>query len=587
MKTIAVGFLLLLSNAVYAQWGTGVMLGNYCPQGYGPAPGAQHVNDRIANMQGQLSTLKSAMAREKSRLAAVNRMIEKDKAAMAGVLNPRTIDVIQEHFNYDRGAGEYSRDCAASAGDSSSNVQRLPSERQGGANSRGTSDTAAGYPSPGGGLFCAKDSSGTMVDQWQYYARDNGRVDSSICDDEFGGVHRRGVAESKRSACRNGLENFYQDSEDKREIEQIIDQLRADLENKEREIERERYDLERGLVSADDVTEGGICPSCHASGYSRSGGSSIMNFLGQLAPVLIQGGLQYYQTKQQNKLIKRAIDRTTDLGWPVYGPQYNMIRNSIMGPPPMGPMPGWGANPYASPPIPGYMGGYNGMYGAVPGMMGGGAFGCGGMGMNPYAMNPLAPGLLPFPGPNMSNPFGNPFLQNPYMSGMNPGAGPWGMPGMDGFNPFGGSNFPYGPNMGMNNPYSPGGAPPYLPYMGSQYPYMGMNPYGPPGMGMNPYGPPGMGMNPYGGPPNSGYNPNLIGALYGDLYSMQWKLNILGNGNYGMGYGGSGYGAPPYLPYPGPNPYPGYYTNPQNPYPYTLMGTSAPSLPGVPSLPTR
>jgi hypothetical protein len=85
--------------------------------------------------------------------------------------------------------------------------------------------------------------------------------------------------------------------------------------------------------------------------------------------------------------------------------------------------------------VPGYMNVYNGFYGAMPGGIGQGGFGC--MNNNPFAMaNPFMPGMMPFMGgPGLlANPYINPMM-NPMMTGyahpmlgfLNSGGGPgWG-----------------------------------------------------------------------------------------------------------------------------------------------------------------
>jgi hypothetical protein len=417
-------------------------------------------------------------------------------------------------------------------------------------------------------------------------------------------------ADANRAACLDGLRSYYELMDEKIQLETQIAELDGQLNGYERRFEQIQ----------DQIAEGTYCPHCGNQATSQNNGN-MMNWIGLGVQVLGALG-NAYQQRQQQQQQQQQMAYYARLGYPP--PMMPMRPPGMMPQQPMFPgqmaFPG---NPYAAP-TPGFMGMHNGVYGAMPGAMGPGAFGC--QGTNPHGMgNPMGNPFDPFMN-SQANPFANPYMQNPYMqnpymnNGMfNPGFGPGFMPynGNPMFNPYmqNGMQNPYGNMMGLTN--MPPGVLPYMngmngmqnPYFQNPYMYNPYAPYGspyangmnngmmPPGMapymgaqnpwGNNPYAPgllpyqggnpsmanyPGMqGNNPWGAP----YIASPVQNFYSQIEALKQQINVIQNGSY---YGGGMGGMPPaILPMPTANPVYNTPGGPQNPLPNTPMPMPQPN----------
>lgn len=564
--------LALFSNAAFAQWGIGLSPGVMCNNRYGAARPAVNGNDEIMNLSGQLAARNQQIDALKQKRGRIDEYVTRAKKDMGAVLSGDAIAAIEMHRRYGYSFNSYQQSCGARPGPAPG--RGTDPEMFDDAGGRGTVN--ANLPPPPNGFCVQNPATGAYTNMWRKFVEDDGTVNREICDHLIAGLTKTREA-SAVDTCHQGMVDYY---DRMAERERINDQI-AKLDKEARTLERR---LER---IHDEITEGTYCPWCAAQrqGYTTgSGSNSIMPLIGGIAVL----GLAMLAHQQQGPVPSPYMMQ------PAFRPQ-------IM---PYG-GPGFPVNPYPAP-IPGYMGmmGPPGAatYGAVPGAMGQGAFGCNGS--NPLAMgNPFgSPSVMPVFG-GLQSPFNNPYA-NPQMNPMfNGGAGPgWGFPmygsGYPGFqnpfgnpfgspfgspfgnpammpylganpngmspfgSPFGGSQFgspfggsPFGSPFGASPFGSPYGMNPYapsmLPYMGAGNPFaspFGYNPYNP--LGSNPYATPfGPGFNPWGGamsPFGPGYP--YTGALMGNPYAAPAMLPYMGSNPYGSGLFGTpfgpGYGFP-------------------------------------------
>lgn len=518
---LAILTILFSATSAWAQWGIGLAGASQCPYSYRPGAGAINGNDEISNLKGKLTASNHKVDQLRDQLKQLNRRLNNAKSDMRQVLSEGEIRVIEEHHTYNRSVSEYrATECSGASAPSSGGVL---DELAGNT----SSSNAGGLPTPG--EFCPPYG-GKRLNLWTRFALDGGQVSASVCDYTAGFTAR---ADATRAGnCKEGLRTFYEYSDRKTRLETQISQATEEARDFKRKLERIN----------DEIAEGTYCPYCAAQrrGYSTSSSSSsltnsIIPMVGILAMAALGGG-----------------------------------QNRQPAPPQMMPFQGaYPANPYPAV-TPGYMGVTNGMYGALPGGIGAGAFGC--QGTSPYALsNPYAAPVNPFLNGMQQNPFSNPYA-NPFMNptqqnsmflpGFGPGFGPVLGNGINGYNPY----QPYNPYqntfLGQQNPLAPG----VLPYPGAttglnsyfQNPYQ-FNPYG--NYGANTYAPgvlPYLGGGlfnstpPYGAAygtyPSYGAYAPYYGTPWGNSYTQIGRLqNQIGVIQNSPTYGGN---APAILPYP-------------------------------------
>jgi hypothetical protein len=585
MRTVFAILLTVLASPAHAQFGIGLAPGAQCPYNFQPAGAAINRQDASANIQGQYNAAKAQLEAVQNELQNLDGLIGDARSAIGEVIPDRDIVRIDEHYRYQRGYNNY-WDCPANPGATASasgaGVTAVLPHRGSSANIQGSAAGATRVYPPED--FCYRGAGGKPFNAWAEVVDDRGRVSPTVCDYNIPSF--RGSPEADRSRnCRRGLSAYYGYIHRKMDLERKRAQLDAQVEALERR--------------AEQVAEGTYCPYCAGQNRGYSQGSSIAQSIFPMVGMLAMAGLSMWQRSQQPHMMRP------------------------MGPPPgMLPFPGPGAYPGRPYPAmtPGFMGVNNGVYGALPGGIGQGGFGCGGT--SPTFGNPYSPPMQPFmnagPNPYMNpyaNPLMNPAMQNPMFNpGFGPGFGPVLGNGINGYNPFQSpfgmngnpmmasanpfQNFmtsPYGnPLMGMNGM---GGAPAMLPYMNGmgggnplaqgmlgnpyfQNPYQ-YNPLGnqfgnPLAAYGNPYGNPYGAMNPYGGAPGALPFPGPGG--YGMPYGMG---SPYGMGNpYGMG-GMPGYGNPYASLYGSPYGYGNPYAALGSPYglPYGAMGGGLGAMP--------
>jgi len=504
---ILLSLLLMFTQSGYAfQFGTGMAPGMQCPYNYGPSGAAYQGNDEIRNLAGQLSTAERRLEQKEQRLRAMNAEINQAKAKIRRVIKSTSaLSEIERHYKYKANPEDYSRACGrrertASVGGQSANVVHRPSR----------SGAAAGDEDPGR-YAVPSDFCQNGVNDWQHVVAEDGMVLDTICEYEIP-LSRNRPDESRSSECREGLDEYYARMGKKEALEQEVRALKEKVnaynENKER--------------IQDEIAEGTYCPYCNSQ---RRGQNQMGTGNFAMMGVALLGAL--FNRQQQRPPPQPMLVRVPRMQPP------GVLPMRPGGPPQVMPFPGPAAypgRPYAAAPMRGFpmvhpgSGPGRGIYGAAPGGIGPGAFGC--QGTSPYSFgNPLAPQFMPFQNGGAS-PFANPHMNgNLFGQGqfpgqhplLNPGFGPGIMPflgnGVNGYNQYDPFADPFG-----NNPYSQFGqnAPGVLPFQGGN-PFL-QNQY-------NPYAPYG---NPY-------YNAGAPGVLpynspYGSLYGNQF-----GGGQYGLG----------------------------------------------------
>ena len=543
MRWIWIALIAFTGTAARAQYGIGLAGASQCPYGMQPASGSIDGRDERSNLNGLANADSALIVQKKQRLALLDEHLRKAKGLMREVLTENTVRAIDEHYVYRRDRGSY-QDCRFSGSGQNGPAYAMPGV-----------DSGSLIPTPDD--FCFRGNSKLPPrNTWWDFADDKGLFSLTVCDFNIPGFVGK-PGQQRSQSCRAGMREYYEVMSEKLKIETEIAQLDAN---------RRVYERNYGVVN-DRIAEGGACPYCalQRRGYAQaSTADSIMPMVGMLAMVGLSMALRPNQP-------------------PMGGP--------MMGPPGMYAGPGGGAFPGRPYPgmVPGYMGVTNGMYGAVPGGMGVGGFGC--AGSNPYALgNPYGQMATPFMNgtanpwvnPYANNALVNPSLQNPMlMPGYGPGYGPMLGNGVAGYNPY--AQLMNGFNNPMMNPYGGMGAmpltnqygplmtgmgnmpniyaPPVLPYMGGYpnyglglgnlNPYAAYNPYGtynPYGAGAGAYNPYGAGAyNPYG--QGLGYNPYGLGmgglpGAYNPYagYGAGSAYTNLGGGNF-LGYS-TPYGSP-------------------------------------------
>jgi len=577
------------------QFGTGMAPGMQCPYPYGPSNAAYSGDDEIRNLTGSLANAERKLERQEQKLKDLNQQISDARAKIQRVIKSSTaIADIERHYKYKANPEDYSEVCGrrereertASAGGPGANIVHRPSR---GAPLGGEEDPGR-YAVPSD--FCRGG-----INDWKYVVAEGGMVTDNICDYEIPLSSRR-PAEERSEDCRQGLAEFYAKQAKREALEAEVRRLRESIN---------AYNDDKERIS-DQIAEGTYNPYCNCQrrGQNNMGtGNFAMN------SIAILGALFNRQPQRQPVLV--AVPRR---GPPV------MPYGGYPGQSQVTPFPGQQAypgRPYAAP-IPGYAGvqpGYgpgNGVYGAAPGAIGQGAFGC--QGTSPYSFgNPLAANFDPFNN-SQANPFANPYANDPFSPYgqnqnafgqnplLNPGYGPGiqpivgnGIPGYNqgipGVQPFPGqqNGLAVMPWPGQNQFGNQFGAPGVMPFNGNNafgaYPYGGPGVMPWPGQNYAPgYGNPNYGLGapgvlPFQGNPGYGspvysspiYNAPIYSApIYSTYQNYGYQMNQLRRSITAIGGGQYGGGAPPVLPYVG---------SPGNGNGVTPVRTPVNSAPGV------
>lgn len=562
----------MMTGQAHAQFfGTGMAPGQQCPYNFGPGNGAVNPRDPVANLNSAVDQVSQQIAKKQNTLNHINKRIEEAKAEIGRVIKSRTaIGEIERHYGIKGGQDSYQSDCTGgprrktgSGGGQRVNAMNAPQPR-----SRATSSANDSGRIPVPSDFCNYgEKESKYRNNWQWVIAEDGKMMDDVCDYEIP-LSSHPPETRARKACLHGLKKFYEKMADKERVEGEItalkdqqDQLRGQLQDQQDLIrdQKERYQ--------DAMAEGGYCSYCQqlAMQQQMQTSAGVMPFMNNGYNLMSN-----YNAAQRNYMMGRPMP-PPQLPWRPPGP--GVIRPGR----PIVANPAYMTRPYASR-IPGYAGVQPGLvpgqgfYGAGPGAMGPGTWGCQGTNMNGLG-NTWAPEFMPFQNAT-ANPWMNPYRTNPnqwnpaFNNGLlNPGYGP-------GWGPQVGNGI-YDPNQAylMNNG---SWAPPYAPYNGA---YVN-NGYGPNAgylaNGAPWYQSPGLGYG-LGGQ----YN---LGAPYGANQA------VLGNYNYQMGLlrnqMGSIYGlnAPAILPAPAGGGFGQIYNTPAA-FPAPLPNVAVPPAGGTPAAP--
>ncbi|MBK9040334.1 MAG: hypothetical protein IPL83_14445 [Bdellovibrionales bacterium] len=397
------------SGAAKGQWGAGVWGGNQgCPYEYGAGEGSIDDDDGIQNLKRMRAQKKKEYDRKKKKqddLRLKKRNFERD---IRKVLKSNEASTVIEHMDdRERNADSYAEQCSpGNVTDGSPGMPNWVITRA----SRGIGRNGSG----GGSLYPSKSAFCTHVENnpascrmagfetpscdvsyWPDYAKDGGAVDPEVCNSPF--IKNSATAEHKMD-CKAAIQDYYDVSGQFNELAAELAAMKQDLKEFDRTLDSERERLQSRIGEGDDGSEA-YCPECESRRRGRVRSPTTLETIGSIGMSVLGGVLAY-------KGAKYAIDQNSRLGWPT--------------------------QPYAAAAM-GYPFLMNGLYGAIGGGIGGGAFACaggvggGGYGMGPYGMNG---GMGLYGG--MGGPFGYPmgmmglgFGGGLYM----PGMGPWGMAG--------------------------------------------------------------------------------------------------------------------------------------------------------------
>lgn len=382
--------LFVASSSVHADWGRGLWGGSNCNQRYEPAPQAYSANDELSNMRGQVAQDNREIRNLEAQLNRIPERIEAARRRMTRVVSPEGFAAIEEHYSQRREHDAYRKGCAPTANADANKV-----------------------PVPNG--FCYENPQADReeeryVDLWDRVADMDrpGRVIDSICQRH---IPVQGVlpSEADQRECTQGLNDYYSAQDEKARLTQQIAELRRRVEG---------YDARIGRISR-DVTESGYCASCFSERRGYSTNSTGDQMMDMVVPLMVVGAAMLSSSQRQ---------RSPPALVPAYGGD------------PQVPYRAYPARPYAAR-VPGYYGVHNGVYGAAPGSIGRGAFGCNNSSPLSFGDSSFGNDLMSiFNGPSPFNsphaaPFMNPVATNRLF---NPGFGPGFRPRLGGRGPFNG-----------------------------------------------------------------------------------------------------------------------------------------------------
>ena len=489
-------------NLAQAQWGTG-MYGGMQSCGYptADADGASSYIDELREIADQIKEVQEKIRTLKKEKRESEKEIIKYKATMERSFNADGMDIINTHVDEGYSCRSYKGigDKVAESGSTTGAV-----------NGADVKQNDIGNIEPNKVINLETLKSICPADKTNL-------VGNKLCN-----VKTLFIAESikiDKSACSAAVNNY---PKSVREVKVLTAQIEA-LNESVKLLKKQMTDARK--VAVEDIkdalrerTEGGICLECLTSS-SATYQKRETDWPGVAANVFtgLAGLYMGYKTNQM------VSDYNSSIG---FASQPN-ISSMAMG------------FPYL----------LNGVYGALGGGVGSGAFGCGGTvggGGNwngPYGMaGPFGMGGLYNPGAAMG-PWGYP--QGMVGAGMGggmymPGMGPWGMNGPWGLNPMGMGMFPgagaaVAGGFGFQMPGYGGAYPWMTPGFGGPYPMMG-GAMGIPGMGFQMGG--AMGFPGYGYAAGGGIGMPMMGGAMG-MAMPGMGMPMMG-GAMGMGMPGMG-----------------------------------------------
>ncbi len=510
----------LSANAQMA-WGTGqAMAQQSCPYNSQAGEGASSYLEDYNDLKKAKADEESKLREMKRKLRTLEKGIDKARDAITNVVDGRYSDAIISHMDNARLCGDYDTD----------RIPKTASKVRG-------DDDGEDLPPANNAQSKLTPLSGFSPRQWAQVCIQGkkGGIDGMVCSTAPYASADRG--RNTPNECKRALVSYRKDTLDYQKTQE-------DIAKSEDRIARYKDELPEALRDAkarykedrQAGTEGDICLTCMAGGNSYQAERAGPDWAGVAANVGV-GLVATYMGYQTNKMVAKY---NSDLGWPTQA------------------YPAWGYGlPFLA----------NGIYGALGGGIGSGAFGCaGGVGGGGYmtgsmgGMGPFGQGGGLYGNVGMNGPFGYPngMLGSPMGGGMfGGGMGPWGLNGgmgggigggMGGY-PMGGGmgGYPMGGGMGG---YPMGGGMGGYPMGGGMGGGMGGYPMGG-GMGGYPMGG-GMGGYPMGGgmggypmgggmggyPMGGGMGGGIGGGIGGGMggYPMGG-----GMGGYPMGGGMGGY----------------------------------------------
>lgn len=428
-----------------------------CPWPMLPASGAYEKEDEEDRKTRMSKEIKKRVKKEEAKIKEIDNMLAELQGKIDARLNSKVSEKAIEYMQGDANPTDVDRDCResrqASAGSTPSDVP-TPKEGTNPANEDGSA------PAEQAVLPVDEFCDGPLAAAWRRNIGPRGKVQPGICQESSQLVIRSGSF-AHAAECARAIRQ-YKDLFDRRKA---VEKDLADAKD-------DQFKLKFGDLDSDIE---GDCVDCRkrGNGLSTASSNQWMNLFGTVLKVGVPAVLDYYNQKQWRKTYTAAhtyeVDNCSRLGYPsqfCYG-QSSLAQRWL----------GHQQQPYPST-LPGYMGNYNGVYGAVPGGVGNGSFGCNPGGMNQYGM-PTTNSLGGVPLQN-TNLWGQNYP--PGTAPFNGGQGPWGSTPQPGFN---GTGSPPGVIPLQNgspgyNPYllnselslinsrmgGTGGPPPILPYPG-------------------------------------------------------------------------------------------------------------------------
>jgi hypothetical protein len=434
-----------------------------CPYQMQPMNAAYNVADEKDRAKQTEKTLKKRAKAIQKKISDIDKRIESLQADIDGRLQPDVSAKAIEHMQLGGNASDYHRDCqAAQAASAGSTASDVPVSNANAADANPGATAQADTNSQPVDKFCE----GPLAAAWSRNIQSQGRVNPGICRETSQLVVRPGSS-AYTAKCTSAINRYASLYETRRKQEKLLAEAEKDVD-----------DFEFGDYDGDSDTEGGRCIECEK--HKNAGGSSNQ-WMGVLNTLLQVGvpALSNYMTQQSWQKTYTAahtyeVDNCSRLGYPIQmcSGQYSLANRYM----------GHIQQPYPSM-MPGYFGSYNGMYGAVPGAIGTGAYGCNPGGMNSYGMPTLGNNIMGYNPYNPYNPYGNTgapaILPYGSTSPLLGGQGPWGnaygnapavlpyQAGAPGYSPYLLNSELNLLNTNYQSPYIANGSPPaVLPYPG-------------------------------------------------------------------------------------------------------------------------
>ncbi|KYG69400.1 hypothetical protein AZI87_09475 [Bdellovibrio bacteriovorus] len=405
------GLVLLIScpiaSGAQSMWGTGMWGGMQgCSYQTRAGNGATNQDDETKEIQSAISEAQKQLKTKKSEKKKTDRESERHKADIEKTVSDDYAQFVFEHIENNRQCYEYKG--LQEEGEFSAQGQ------QGSEQLPGTAMTPV---------------HGFTISEWKQYCDPGkaGSVSASICSNSRFKPSEGGRSDA--NTCKKGLSEYRKSYAKSQKLQREIESLESLIERSKEDLKDAKQNaLEEQRERMTAQTEGGICVECMQQG---NGGYQYQKPQTDWANVIANVGtglLATYTGYQQNKMV---AEYNSNIGWPTQS------------------YPSWSYGfPYLA----------AGIYGALGGGTGQGAFGCGnGMGGTGNMNGPM--GMMGAYGTGslygnmgMGGAFGYPagMMGNTMGGGIfNGGMGPWGMSGYGGM-----SGYPMmgmGSMMGMGN----------------------------------------------------------------------------------------------------------------------------------------